>query len=851
MLKHRFGQYLFTGIFILFSGAQVFAQQMNVLFIGNSFTTSNTGVDSVLANLSQSLKTKIEATRKSAGELNLEGHFNDPVTFDSIKAHQHDFVVLQEFSNGTFENKASFQTYSKKLDSAIVAAGAQTVLFMTWTYSNQPIEMIDKIAAAYISQAAALGARVAPVGLAWQRVLDETAYAMYTDDRHATFRGTYLSACVFYATITGQSPVGATYRGSLTPEEAATIQRIAWETVHRFQQRPFTLPAKIEAEEFFDMLGIGSEKTSDNGHGRNLGWMDPGDWMEYRVNVPESGEYLFSCRLASGDGNGSITILDAGSNDELGHVDAVNTGNYQGYATVRCTLSLAQGEQRLRLRVDEAGFNFNWFGLTQAPALPFGNRLVVFGSSVASGTGADAGMGYAALLSNTLEPLGMTVINKSIGGNKTTDLLNRFDADLVSQNPDYAFIGLSLANEGIIGNTGAYDQYKTNMQEIIRRCRSNGIEPVIGLCYSNNGYDATLYDYIKKMNVLIQSWDVASCNVLAGPEDGTGKWATGVWSDAGHPNNIGHAEMFQTIVPTLFRALDKKIDFPARRTNNEGMIINPVDGGSPLWYEPNFPIHSFTQTVQFRLEDVLTSGSDYVIATIKADNRVGTGSIVIRNGQLVYVSTSGQAVTIADQLNLNQWYDVAVAHRYITSTTNIYLNGSFKQSVPEQIQPGAFIVAGNGTQKAAGSAQNGQIRFKDWYVYRAAFSDLEAQVHADSSQFLQASLEVYAPLQKSEPGLNLAQSLSTVKVDESLLPLWVRRDIEKKNPEYAIASNAPRVLELYNMAGRLLKRETVTPQVMKRAPQAWFSNITLARGVYIVTEKAPQQKAIVHRVVIK
>lgn len=82
---------------------------------------------------------------------------------------------------------------------------------MTWTYVSEPQGMGDQIAAAYSSQGLALKAPTVPVGWAWQRVLDETDYAMYSDDRHPTFRGTYLVACLL-----GEAPA-ARRLGDLEP----------------------------------------------------------------------------------------------------------------------------------------------------------------------------------------------------------------------------------------------------------------------------------------------------------------------------------------------------------------------------------------------------------------------------------------------------------------------------------------------------------------------------------------------------------------------------------------------------------------------------------------------------------
>jgi hypothetical protein len=74
---------------------------------------------------------------------------------------------------------------------------------------------------------------VAPVGFAWSRAVDQDARSgLWQDDgSHPAAKGTYLAACVFYASIFRQSPLGLTYYAGLTGDEEAQMQRIAADTV--------------------------------------------------------------------------------------------------------------------------------------------------------------------------------------------------------------------------------------------------------------------------------------------------------------------------------------------------------------------------------------------------------------------------------------------------------------------------------------------------------------------------------------------------------------------------------------------------------------------------------------------
>jgi len=81
--------------------------------------------------------------------------------------------------------------------------------------------------------------------------------------------------------------------------------------------------------------------------------------------------------------------------------------------------------------------------------------IVVLGSSVASGCVTsyearyDMKNGYAYRLQRLLESQGYSVINRSVPGDATADLLNRLNKDLASLEADFAIIGLSLGNSAM------------------------------------------------------------------------------------------------------------------------------------------------------------------------------------------------------------------------------------------------------------------------------------------------------------------------------------------------------------------------------------------------------------------
>ena len=159
---------------------------------------------------------------------------------------------------------------------------------------------------------------------------------------------------------------------------------------------------------------------------------------------------------------------------------------------------------------------------------------------------------------------------------------------LLPVNPNYVLLGLSLGNEGI--QNGAtkeekdviYHQFESGMHGFIARSREHHIIPIVTSCYTRNDFTSMEYEYTRRMNLLINAWDVPSVNFLGAVDDGTGKWAKGFWHDSLHPNAAGHAELAMTFVPTLFDAIEQGKPSPVSGAT-------PGSGGARMNSGPDVP----------------------------------------------------------------------------------------------------------------------------------------------------------------------------------------------------------------------------------------------------------------------
>jgi hypothetical protein len=216
---------------------------MDVLFIGNSHVYMHF-MPLMLEELVKASAPGINlAAEQCTGEgVGLEWHWNNPATLDLLTTGSWDFVVLQDRAGGPLKERKSFETHARLLNQEIKSRGAQTVFYMTWALKPEPQTQAE-LAEAYRRIATELGAQLAPVGLAWQKAhrSDPELDLFHPDGRHANPAGAYLTACVFYAVLLGDSPEGlpgklfikGKDRVNLAEDQARFLQKIAFDIVSR------------------------------------------------------------------------------------------------------------------------------------------------------------------------------------------------------------------------------------------------------------------------------------------------------------------------------------------------------------------------------------------------------------------------------------------------------------------------------------------------------------------------------------------------------------------------------------------------------------------------------------------
>lgn len=227
------------------------AQTTKILLVGNSYTAAN-NLASVISQLALSMGDTAAVYAVNPGGYTFQLHTVYAPTLAMIDSMDWDYVVLQEQSQRPSFPQSQVEVevypYARYLDSLIHVNNqcTETVFYMTWgrkygdaancafwppvcTFTGMQQQLRDS----YVKMANDNAALVAPVGEAWEKSwnTDSTINLWVSDNSHPDVTGTYLAACVFYATIFRQSPVGASYTAGLTSPVATHLQQMAFQTV--------------------------------------------------------------------------------------------------------------------------------------------------------------------------------------------------------------------------------------------------------------------------------------------------------------------------------------------------------------------------------------------------------------------------------------------------------------------------------------------------------------------------------------------------------------------------------------------------------------------------------------------
>lgn len=229
---------------------------LKVLFIGASYFSYNQ-LPNMFRHMVRSDSMDVEIGEAIVNGQFLDYHATDWVTQQKIQQADWDYVILQGIcTNAAYpdDHQLIFPPYVRHpLKESIAAlkdkilkncADTKVVYCMAWAfedgttwldgYDDTYLEMQQMVYDNTLAICSDLEVVIAPVGWAWRSVLMEEERLHYlhnTDWNHPATRGSYLMACVLYATLYRQHPSRIQYLSSVPEVEARHFQDVAGDVV--------------------------------------------------------------------------------------------------------------------------------------------------------------------------------------------------------------------------------------------------------------------------------------------------------------------------------------------------------------------------------------------------------------------------------------------------------------------------------------------------------------------------------------------------------------------------------------------------------------------------------------------
>jgi hypothetical protein len=309
-----------------------------MLFLGNSYTFYN-DLDQRVAELFAAAGEAVEAERVANGGWRFVDHLEaiDAEGTPSAEAltRAHTWFVLQEQSQipgfpQTQRELRDSLAAAVELDARAAGNGAGTLFLMTWgrrdgdstnpdRYPDFPTmsALLDEGYLAYAAAASEDGspAYVAPAGRAWTRVYEDVLaeggdplaagsafHGLYdADGSHPSPRGSFLTACVVYASLSGASPQGLPAPGDVP--DAEYLAGVAADVVLNADDLTFPWTADAPEDTGGADSGGADSGTADSGDAA----ADSGDEDDVGGGAAEGG----GCGCAAAGGAGREASLSA------------------------------------------------------------------------------------------------------------------------------------------------------------------------------------------------------------------------------------------------------------------------------------------------------------------------------------------------------------------------------------------------------------------------------------------------------------------------------------------------------------------------------------------------------------
>jgi len=210
-----------------------------ILFVGNSHTFSN-DLPAIFSEVAAAMGRPSDVQELTEGYYTLTQYADNTDELGAaleqkLTGEHWDFVFLQENTNDAFAfAEENMLPAAAALDEKIRGAGGQTALLMTWTPKDgasifTPEQVQAVLAQNLIQVSSQLNSLLVPGGVAFMRCMEQCPdIGLWAEDgMHPSLEGSYLAACLAYAVIFQETPVGCSYTADIDAGTAARLQEVA------------------------------------------------------------------------------------------------------------------------------------------------------------------------------------------------------------------------------------------------------------------------------------------------------------------------------------------------------------------------------------------------------------------------------------------------------------------------------------------------------------------------------------------------------------------------------------------------------------------------------------------------
>lgn len=274
----------FLILLFCFLSLSLSAQDYNVLFIGNSYTSYN-NLPQLVQDVLGDSHGNYHMSSSTPGGCNFQNHLTQ--SFSYIKQGGWDYVILQDQSQAPSFPDSQFMEetypYAQQLCDSVrkYSPNAQIIFYMTWGRQNgdsyncqffPPLctyEGMDSLLyLRYMIMAEDNEAAVSPVGALWHYIRDNypDINLYQSDESHPALVGSYAAACSFYTLLTHDNPVNITANCGVNIEQAEIIRNCAkivvYDSLNKWLFPTVIIPFGVEDIEDNSLLTIYPNPTS-------------------------------------------------------------------------------------------------------------------------------------------------------------------------------------------------------------------------------------------------------------------------------------------------------------------------------------------------------------------------------------------------------------------------------------------------------------------------------------------------------------------------------------------------------------------------------------------------------------